>query len=384
MFLADLGADVIKVEPPDGDDTRGWGPPFWGPREDGRSAYFASVNRNKRSIVVDLKHDAGRDVLDILAERSDLLFHNYRPDTAARLGLGAERLASRHPSLITAVVAGFPGDGSEQRRPAYDLLAQAVSGLMSVTGEAAGPPTKVGVAMLDLLSGLQVGIGALASLVGRGSGRGAVTVEVSLVEAGVTSLVNVLANHLATGTEPTRQGNAHPNIAPYQSFSTAEGEIVIAVGNDAQFGRLLDVLGLVDADGSYATNADRVQRRSVLIPWLADAIRGRQRDELVRCLDGSGVPSGPVQTVSEAVTEMERAHAGGWVEHVDGMMLAPDPIRVDGRRTPLRLPPPRLAEHTEQVLAESGMDDAEIRRLVAAGVVGAPPVPAAATAPATE
>jgi crotonobetainyl-CoA:carnitine CoA-transferase CaiB-like acyl-CoA transferase len=345
MLLADLGADVIKVEPPDGDETRTWGPPWWGPPEDGRSAYFVSVNRNKRSVVLDLRTDAGRETLDRLLVRADLLVHNYRPATAARLGLETEALRARHPRLVVASVGGFPGADAD--RPAYDLLAQAVSGLMSVTGEPAGPPMKVGVALLDLVAGLECAVGALAALVGRGRIR---SVEVSLVEAGVGSLVNVLGNQLASGEEPMRHGNAHPNIAPYQVFAAADGELVIAVGNDAQFGRLLRVLDLPD-EGRFATNPLRVGARSDLAEWLGTAIRHRSRDELLAALAAADVPAGPVNRVSEAVAMMEAAGSGEWLQDHDGIRMAPDPIRIDGARLPVRLPPPRLGEHTAAVLA---------------------------------
>jgi crotonobetainyl-CoA:carnitine CoA-transferase CaiB-like acyl-CoA transferase len=347
MLLADLGADVIKLEPPAGDETRRWGPPFWGDPDEGRSAYFASVNRNKRSIVVDLQTDAGRSILDRLAARADLLVHNFRPSTAARLGLDEERLRIAHPQLIVAIVGGFPGTDAD--RPAYDLLAQAMSGLMSVTGEPDGPPLKVGVGLLDLITGLHLAIGALAALVERGVERGhGRSLNVGLVETGVTSLINVLGNHLATGNEPARHGNAHPNIAPYQSFAARDGHVVIAVGTDAQFGRLLSVLGLTDAAGRFATNADRLAHRDELASWLGDAVTERRRDELVAALQTADVPAGPVLSVGEALASM----GDGWLMHSDGMRLAPDPITVDGERAPLRRPPPRLGEHTSEVLAE--------------------------------
>jgi crotonobetainyl-CoA:carnitine CoA-transferase CaiB-like acyl-CoA transferase len=346
MLLADLGADVIKVEPPGGDETRGWGPPWWGDPADRRSAYFASVNRNKRSVVLDLRTDAGRNALDGLLATADLLVHNYRPSTAGRLALEAGALRAHHPRLVIATVGGFPGTHSD--RPAYDILAQAVSGLMSVTGAPDGPPTKVGVAVLDLLAGLECAVGALAALVGRGRVG---TVEVSLVEASVTSLVNVLGNHLASGDEPARHGNAHANIAPYQVMAAADGDLVIAVGNDAQFARLLDVLGL-EGDGRFATNPMRLAARAALDALLAPAVRGQSRDELLAALAAADVPSGPVNSVGEAVRAMEAAQPEGWTETLDGIRLAPDPIRVDGARLPARLPPPLLGEHTEAVLGE--------------------------------
>ena len=343
MLLADLGADVIKVEPPDGDETRTWGPPWWGDPADRRSAYFASVNRNKRSVVLDLRTDDGRASLGRLLDSADLLIHNYRPATAARLGLETDALRARHPRLVVGSVGGFPGADAD--RPAYDLLAQAVSGLMSITGDPDGPPMKVGVALLDLLAGLECAVGALAALVGRGR---ASSVHVNLVEVGVTSLINVLGNHLASGEEPGRHGNAHPNIAPYEAFETRDGHLVIAVGNDAQFGRLLGVLGLQDVEGRFATNPLRVVLRPELATWLGDAIRTWRRAELVRALNDADVPAGPVNTVAESLAAMGSA----WTTRLSGIELAPAPIHVDGESPAPRLPPPMLGEHTAAVLAE--------------------------------
>jgi crotonobetainyl-CoA:carnitine CoA-transferase CaiB-like acyl-CoA transferase len=344
MLLADLGADVIKVEPPEGDESRTWGPPWWGDPADRRSAYFASVNRNKRSVVLDLRTDVGRAILDRLLTVADLLVHNYRPATAARLGLEADALRDRHPDLIVASVGGFPGPAAN--RPAYDLMAQGVSGLMSITGQPDGPGTKVGVAVLDLMAGLECAVGALAALVGRGR---AGSVQVSLVEVGVTSLINVLGGHLVTGEEPGRHGNAHPNIVPYQAFAASDGDLVITVGNDAQFRRLMEVLGLTD-DGRYATNPQRLSRRDELVALLEQAIRQKGRNELLAALEAADVPAGPVNSVSEALAAMEGAHPEGWSDLLDGVRMAPAPIRVDDTRLPARLPPPRLGEHTESVL----------------------------------
>ncbi|HET6820384.1 MAG TPA: CoA transferase, partial [Candidatus Limnocylindria bacterium] len=241
MLLADLGADVIKVEPPSGDESRGWGPPWWGDPADRLSAYFASVNRNKRSVVVDLRAGEGRALLSRLADGADLLVHNARPSSAGRLGLDADVLRAAHPDLVVASIGGFAGRDAEL--PAYDLLAQAMSGLMAITGERDGPPQKVGVAVLDLLAGLELAVGMLATLLGRArggtAGDGTTTVSVSLMESSVAALTNVLANHLASGREPERWGNEHPNIVPYQVFATDDGHVAVAVGNDAQFARLL-------------------------------------------------------------------------------------------------------------------------------------------------
>jgi crotonobetainyl-CoA:carnitine CoA-transferase CaiB-like acyl-CoA transferase len=342
MLLGDLGADVVKIEPPDGDETRSWGPPWWGDPADRRSAYFVSVNRNKRSVVLDLRTGAGRATCDRLLAGADLLVHNYRPATAERLGLSTDALRQRHPRLVVATVGGFAG--SEADRPAYDLLAQAVSGLMSVTGDPSGPPMKVGVALLDLIAGLECAVGALAALVDRRAG----SASVNLVETGVTSLINVLGSQLATGAEPRRHGNAHPNIAPYEAFEARDGHLVVAVGNDAQFGRLLGVLGLSDADGRYATNAMRIASRDELAGWLGSAIGSWERAELVSALAGADVPAGPVNTVPEAVAAMGE----GWITEIDGVRMAPGPLRVDGELTPVRRAPARLGEHTDEVLAE--------------------------------
>jgi crotonobetainyl-CoA:carnitine CoA-transferase CaiB-like acyl-CoA transferase len=380
MILADLGADVVKLEPPAGDESRGWGPPFWGDPADRISAYFAAVNRNKRGIVVDLRSAEGRDVLDRLASRSDLLVHNARPSSAVRLGLDRTRLVERHPHLVVAVVGGFAVTGADAERPAYDLLAQAVTGLMAVTGEPSGAPVKVGVALLDLLAGLEVGVGALAALLaaerharrlGQGSqvqeARGS-HVDVALVEAGVAGLINVLGNLLAGGQEPTRYGNAHPNIVPYQVFEAADGYLAIAVGNDPQFARLISVLE-ISPEERFATNAGRVADRDELVPILAAAVARRQRDELVAALAAADVPAGPVNSVSEALAMMQALHGGDWLQMAGATQLAPNPIHLDGDRLPARAAPPRLGEQTDAVLAEAGLDGEEIARLRASGVV---------------
>ena len=370
MLLGDLGAEVWKLEPPSGDETRGWGPPYWGDPADRRSAYFASINRNKRSLVVNLKTDAGRALLDRLATTCDVLLHNYPPSVASRLGLDADRLRTVHPHLVVAAIGGFPGDADAAERPAYDLVAQAVSGLMAVTGDPHGGPMKVGVALLDLTAGLQAAIGALAGLVARDRGRATpVHASVSLIESGVASLTNVLGHHLATGEEPRRWGTGHPDIVPYQVFAARDGHLVIAVGNDAQFGRLLSVLGLAP-DPRFDSNEGRLASRDALVSLLAVAIGDWARDELVTALNDADVPAGPVNAVSEALAEMEAAHDGAWTQTADGMRLAPAPIRIDGERLPLRMAPPRFGAETDEILREAGLDSDEIAALRATGVIG--------------
>jgi crotonobetainyl-CoA:carnitine CoA-transferase CaiB-like acyl-CoA transferase len=369
MLLGDLGAEVWRLEPPSGDETRGWGPPYWGDPADRLSAYFASVNSNKRSLVVNLKTDAGRALLDRLATQCDLLMHNFQPTVAARLGFDPDRLRAVHPHLVVASIGAFPGRGEAAERPAYDLVAQAVSGLMSVTGEPDGGPMKVGVALLDLTSGLLTAIGALAGLLARERGRTSAThASVSLIEAGVASLTNVLGHHLATGQEPRRWGTGHPDIVPYQVFAARDGHLVVAVGNDSQFERMLAVLG-VEPDPRFATNPDRLALRDELVPLLAARIAQRLRDELVTAFTEADVPAGPVNTVGEALAAVEEAYDGAWTQTADGIRLAPDPIRIDGRRLPLRAAPPRLGEHTDEVLQAAGLSPAEIAELRAQGAI---------------
>jgi len=371
MLLGDLGAEIWKVEPPAGDETRGWGPPYWGDPAEGISAYFASVNRNKRSLVLNLKTDVGRALLDRLADKADLLLHNYQPSVAARLGLDDERLRLAHPRLVVISIGGFPGSGPAAERPAYDLVAQAMSGLMSVTGEPEGEPMKVGVALLDLTAGLQATIAALAGLLARrrGATEHGAHASVSLIEAGVASLTNVLGHYLATGDEPRRWGTAHPDIVPYQVFAASDGRLVLAVGNDAQFERLLRVLGL-PTNRRFATNPDRLAHRDELVPLLAARIGEWARDELVIALTAADVPVGPVNQVSEALADMQAAYDGAWTQVSEGMRLAPNPILVDGQRLPLRMAPPRLGSGTDQILAEIGLGLEEIAALRAQGAIG--------------
>jgi glutaryl-CoA transferase len=364
MLLADLGADVWKLEPPAGDETRAWGPPFWGDPAEGRSVYFAAVNRNKRSVVVDLKTERGRELLDRLAARADLLIHNYVPSVATRLGLDSGRLRERHPHLVVSVVRGFPGSGADAERPAYDLVAQAWSGHMAVTGEPEGEPIKFGVGLLDLLAGLEAAVSALAGLAARERGivdRPASHSSVSLVEAAVAGLSNVLGYHLATGEEPRRWGSGHPDIVPYQVFAAADGHVVVAVGNDDQFERLCSVLG-VEPKSEWATNPDRVTRRAEVVAAMASAIAGWRRDELVEELVAADIPGGPVHGVGEAASAMRRLEPD-WITSIGGVSVPASPILVDGERLPLRLPPPLLGEHTDEILGLVGVTPDELKEL---------------------
>ena len=290
MLLADLGADVWKLEPPPGDETRGWGPPFWGDPADGRSAYFAAVNRNKRSVVVDLKTDAGREVLDRLAARADLLIHNYLPSVATRLGLDPAGSVSGIPTWSSRSCGAFPGDGPEAERPAYDLVAQAWSGHMAVTGEPGGEPIKMGIGLLDLLAGLEAAVAALAGLAARERGGVPTSATVSLVEAALAGLTNVLGT-----TSPPALSRCGGDAAIRTSFRTRcsrprDGHVVVAVGNDAQFARLCALLGRCASPGvgdepGAGRSADEV------LAELESRIATWARDDLVEAMVAADIPA---------------------------------------------------------------------------------------------
>jgi crotonobetainyl-CoA:carnitine CoA-transferase CaiB-like acyl-CoA transferase len=371
MLLADLGADVVKVERPgEGDETRHWGPPYVG----GEAAYFLSVNAGKRSVAVDLSHPDGRATAQRLASSADVLIENFRAGTADRLGLGYDELARDNARLVYCSIGGFGRGRAPAGRPGYDFVVQAESGLMSITGEREGRPLKVGVAVVDVLSGYAAATAILGALVARGqSGRGA-RVEISLLDTALSALVNVAAGALATGEEPARFGNAHPNIVPYQTFDAADAPIAVAAANDGLFRRLcaaIDRPELAD-DERYATNPQRVVNRIELVEELERVFTMRTADEWSDRLSEAGVPAGKVRTVLDAletatlagvpaISEVEHASAGP-------LPLVASPLRNAGGH-PARTPPPLLGEHTRQVLAELGMDENAIDELVASGAV---------------
>src|SRR5687767_10774034 len=296
MVLADLGADVVKVERPEGgDETRSWGPPFAG----GEAAYYLSVNRSKRSCALDLSQPEGRELALELCARADIVVENFKVGGADKLGVGYAQVCERNPRVVYCSITGFGSEREPAGRPGYDFVAQAESGLMSITGPEEGPPYKVGVALVDVLTGLHAAAAVLAALHG---GEGA-RIEVPLLDSGLAGLVNVAQNALVTGAEPARHGNAHPNIVPYQDFETASGRIAIAAANDGLFRALCGALGLerLAADERFATNAGRVEHRAELIPLLAERLRGRSAEDWMQALDSVGVPVGKVRTVPEAL-----------------------------------------------------------------------------------
>ena len=349
MVLADLGADVIKVERPgSGDETRGWGPPHAG----GESAYYLSINRSKRSVALDLADAEGRAAAVELCARADVVIENFRAGTAERLGLGWDALRERNPKLVYCSITGFGAAREPAGRPGYDFIAQAESGLMSITG--LGEPAKVGVAIVDVLTGLHAAAGILAALRG-GEGR---RIEVSLVDSALAALVNVAQGALVTGDEPRRFGNAHPHIVPYQPFRAADGWVAVAAPNDGLFRGLCDAIGHpeIAGDPRFATNADRVEHRDALIGLLEPVLAERPADEWVLALDAAGVPAGKIRGVLEA---FEAAAAAGdpatvEVEHptAGALPLVRSPIRTDLREPAA---PPLLGEHTDEVLRELGL-----------------------------
>jgi crotonobetainyl-CoA:carnitine CoA-transferase CaiB-like acyl-CoA transferase len=357
MVLADLGADVIKVEHPErGDDTRQWGPPFAGEGEARESAYFLSVNRNKRSIGVDLKSAEGLERIRRLVADADVVIENLRRGALEKMGLGYETLRELNPGLVYCSITGF-GPGKDEERPGYDFLIQARAGIMEITGfpEPDGEPTKVGVAIADIVCGLYAATAILAALRRRdATGEGA-RIEVPLFESTLSWLANRAQEYLVSGEDTGRMGNSHPTIVPYQTFGASDKQIAVAVGNDAQFRRLCEAMGREDlaADERFATNPDRVANREELVETLQREFSRRTADEWVERIRGVGVPCGPVNTLAEALADehLSSTNMLQEVEHpVAGVLrMLASPVLVDGERPPIRRHPPALGQHTGEV-----------------------------------
>jgi crotonobetainyl-CoA:carnitine CoA-transferase CaiB-like acyl-CoA transferase len=369
MTLADLGADVVKVEhPKGGDETRSWGPPFAG----GESAYFLSVNRGKRSVALDLKDPEGRDLALELCARADVVIENFRSGGAARLGLDYAAVRARRPDVVYCTITGF-GPREPRTRPGYDFTVQAESGLMSITGEPDAEPMKVGVAVVDVLTGLNAAVAVLAALHRRSQTGEGELIEISLLDSAVAALVNVAAGALVTGAEAKRYGNAHPSIVPYQPFRTVDGSLAVAAANDGLYRKLCVAIERPDlaADERYATNDARVRNRGSLVAELEAVFAERTTDEWLRVLLHAEVPAGEIRGVlaaiqaAEATTEIEHPTAGTLP-----LVNAPFSFAQASLRTPV--PPPLLGEYTAEVLAELGVDEERLMELERRGVIARP------------
>lgn len=376
MQLADLGARVIKIEQPGrGDDTRAWGPPFVG-RE---SAYFLSVNRNKESLTLDLKHPRARPILDALLARADVVVENFRPGTMDRLGLGYDQVAARHPRIVYCSISGFGQTGPRRAEAGYDAMMQAEGGLMSITGAADGPPFRLGVAIGDIATGMFAVQGILAALFARerapqpGLGQ---RVDIAMLDAVTALLTYQAASAFSTGETPARMGNRHPSIAPYDTFAAADGDFVLSVGNDDQFHRLVRLLGRpgLAADPRFATNADRVGNYAALRDELAPRLASWIRADLLKALTAAGVPSGAVRTVTEALADPQLA-AREMIVPLEHLTAGPirvlgTPLKLSGTPAAVRTPPPALGQHTAAILREDlGLSDREVDSLRTDGAI---------------
>jgi glutaryl-CoA transferase len=373
MFLGDLGAEVVKIERlGSGDDTRGWGPPFAG----GESAYFLCVNRNKKSLTLDLKSDEGVKLLRHLAQAADVLIENFRPGTMERLGCAEKDLRALNPRLIYASLSGFGADGPMSDAPGYDLIVQAWGGLMSITGMPDGEPTKVGVAIIDIVAGLMLGKSIAAALFAREKLGVGQQIDTSLLEAEVACLINVGSNYLVDGKIPARWGNAHPSIVPYQSFSTADGHLVVGVASEGIWRRFCGAIGKGELaeDARFARNSDRVENRETLVAILAEIVLRRRTDEWIGDLNKASVPCAPVQTIDQVFSAPQVVQRQMLVE-VDhptagAVRMAGIPVKFSTTPASIRLPPPLLGQHTKEVLSSwLGMNNEEIDELKRKNVV---------------
>lgn len=373
MMLGDMGADIIKVEMPKvGDEARHYGPPF----QEGESSYFLSVNRNKRSITLNLKSQEGKEILRELAKKSDVLVENFRPGTMDDLGLGYQSLRELHPGLVYCAITGFGSVGPEAQRPGYDLIAQGMGGIMSVTGPPEGPPYRVGIAQADIVAGMFAAYGIMVALYHRERTGEGQRLETSLFQGQLAQLTFQAGRYFATGVSPKPQGNQHPLIAPYESFRTKDGHINIAVGNNALWSVFCKVLGMEDyeKDPSFETNPKRVENRPALVQLIEERTSRYTSQELRDILDKAGIPNGPVWKIGEALSAPQ-ALALGMVQEMDHpkagrIKVTGVPIHFEASPGSLRIPPPLLGQHTHEVLKELlGMGDEEIGRLRDRGVI---------------
>ena len=366
MILGDLGAEVIKIEHyTSGDETRGWGPPF----VNGESAYYLCANRNKQSMTLNLKSEEGKKIFSKLAFTSDVVIQNFKSGTLEKMGLGYSQLKAINPGLILASITGFGSTGPYKDLPGYDYIIQAMSGLMSITGEPEGTPVKVGVAIADVLTGLYTCIGILGALQHRNQTGEGQEIDISLMDCQVSSLINVASNYLCSGVIPKRLGNRYPNISPYQVFNTMDGELVIAVGNDEQFKRFAAVLGkpeLAEKE-EFIHNEQRLNNNDKLVAICEELLTKKPKKEWKERLDAAGVPNGPINTIAEMFEDpqIKAREMIVEMEHplIDHLQLTGSPLKLSATPVTMRRHPPLVGEHTESLLESIGYNSEEISRL---------------------
>lgn len=366
QILGDLGADVVKIERPGvGDETRAWGPPFVGEL----SAYYLSCNRNKKSVTLDIGGEAGKRVFDRLVAASDVVLENFRADSARKLGLDPASLLAVNPRVVVCSISGFGRTGPMADRPGYDFAIQGLSGLMSITGPAEGPPSKVGVAITDVVTGQYAAIAILACLHARQTSGHGYAIDLSLLDCAVASQVNVVQAYLSSGETPERQGNAHLQIVPYQAFRTEDDWLILAVGNDGQWRQFCDAAGKPEwaQDPRFADNPGRVRRRDVLVPMISEIMAAKTRGEWERLLSARGVPYAPVWNYAQLFADPQMAARGMKVVVRDPEGRAVDllgsPFKIAGAEMPAAAMPPSLGVNTDEVLRSVGLSDAEIGQL---------------------
>ncbi|MFZ0127060.1 MAG: CaiB/BaiF CoA-transferase family protein [Xanthobacteraceae bacterium] len=383
QLLADLGADVIKVERPVvGDDTRTWGPPFL-PTTDGtqsrESGYYLSVNRGKRSLTINIDKPQGQEIVRVLAARSDILLENFKVGTLARYGLGYDDLKPVNPRLIYCSVSGFGQTGPKAQKLAYDFLIQAMGGLMSITGEAddrpGGGPQKVGIPILDLMTGMYTTVAVLAALAGREQSGEGDYIDVAMLDVQTAVLANQAMNYLMSGRTPRRQGNRHPNIMPQDVFRCRDGDVVIAVGNDGQFAKMCQAVGRPDvgSDPRFARNSDRVRHKDELMPLIAGIVADWSRADLVAAMERAGVPCGPINSIAEVFDDPQIKHRSMRIDlphpSAGHVPLVGSPLKFGHAEPTYARAPPLLGQHSDEVLHELGFTDGEIAKLRHEGVV---------------
>jgi len=381
--LADLGADVIKVERPGaGDDTRGWGPPFLktaAGEDTAEAAYYLGANRNKRSITIDLAHPEGAALVRRLVAQCDVLVENFKVGDMARRGLDADSLLALNPRLVYCSITGFGQTGPYQDRAGYDYAIQGIGGLMSVTGERddrpGGGPQKVGVAVADLFTGMYATVAILAALRHRDATGQGQAIDMALLDTQVAMLANLGANYMVTGRAPRRAGNAHQNIVPYQVFEVADGHLILAVGNDGQYRKFCDVAGRPElaSDPRFATNASRVRHRDLLVPLLVELMRQRPKADWLAALEAAKVPCGPINDLAEVFADPQVQARGMQVQvpHplAEELSLVASPMKLSRTPPTTRHPPPMLGQHTDEVLAQFGLTAGEREHLRGLGVI---------------